>query len=231
LVPVRVVSFDFGGTLAFEEVEDWNAYHEILSRLGVGVDVERVKEAYRRAKLSWDERRRRGEIWSEGQMAIFVEDILRFLGAGDRSIVGRVLDMWASAKRFRAYEDAREALEALRGRGYRLIVISNVSSERNLRAYLSQINLGGYFECLVASGTVGFEKPSREIFSIASRKAGVSPEEILHVGDDYEADYLGAIRAGLRAVLLDREGKHSGAGMAKVRSLLELPGILAAYEP
>jgi len=38
----------------------------------------------------------------------------------------------------------------------------------------------------------------------------VKTYKILHIGDDYDADYIGAKNAGLKAILLDRAEKHRG---------------------
>jgi len=43
---VETVSFDFGGTLAYEEKEDYIVYHEILAGLGFSVDLNQLKEAH-----------------------------------------------------------------------------------------------------------------------------------------------------------------------------------------
>jgi len=227
---MEVISFDFGGTLAFEEKEDWKVYHEILRSLGIETNEEFLKIAYEKARINWNERRKRGEIWNEKQMKVFVEDILEFIGLSNNRIAEEVVNLWARTQKFKAYEDVHEALDIIKEKGYKLIIISNVSSERNLRTYLSQINLSNYFDCLIASGTVGFEKPNREIFLLASRRIGVSPGEILHVGDSYEADYLGAINAGLKAVLLDRENKYASENVVRIKNLLELIKIIAIYE-
>ncbi|MEM2922736.1 MAG: HAD hydrolase-like protein, partial [Candidatus Bathyarchaeia archaeon] len=57
-------------------------------------------------------------------------------------------------------------------------------------------------------------------------KAKTNPENMIHVGDDYEKDYLGALRSGLRAVLIDRAGKHQEEGLLKIMNLTELPGVI-----
>jgi FMN phosphatase YigB (HAD superfamily) len=56
----------------------------------------------------------------------------------------------------------------------------------------------------VSSCVVGCEKPDRRIFEVALELAGVVPHEALHVGDQPRSDALGATRAGMHALLLDR---------------------------
>jgi putative hydrolase of the HAD superfamily len=57
----------------------------------------------------------------------------------------------------------------------------------------------------VISAEAGVRKPSEGIFRLALEKAGVRPEEAVHVGDLPEEDGEGARRAGLRPVLIDRK--------------------------
>ena len=79
----------------------------------------------------------------------------------------------------------------------------------------------------VASAEVGSAKPDARIFQIALEIAGVPPHAAWHVGDTPEADVEGARAAGLRPLLIARDG-----GPADVRSLDELiPLALPDDEP
>jgi len=55
--------------------------------------------------------------------------------------------------------------------------------------------------------------------------AGVEPGEALHVGDKVDNDIEGAAAAGVRGVLLQREGEPP-PGVEAIRSLEELPALL-----
>ncbi|HKC93746.1 MAG TPA: HAD-IA family hydrolase, partial [Nitrospira sp.] len=65
-------------------------------------------------------------------------------------------------------------------------------------------------------------KPSPKIFQLALEKHVLDPEEALYVGDSLHDDVEGATKAGLRAVLLDRHGKHTEAGVQRILTLEEL---------
>ena len=65
-------------------------------------------------------------------------------------------------------------------------------------------------------------KPSPEIFKEALLEVGVTDaQQAMHVGDDMERDILGARKAGMRALLLDRSGKEFREEKG-IRSLSEL---------
>ena len=225
----EVVSLDFGGTLAYEVSDDRLVYREILSELGYRVGAEDIGRALRDARSWWRaEKRRLGRIWDARAYREFVEHVLESLGLpNSRALALKVARILPLRTRFRVYDDVRPALKELRGMGLRLIVVSNVSSLENLTVYLTQVGLGSSFDLLIASGTVGFEKPHPEIFRIASRELDVPPSRIIHVGDDYEADCLGARAAGLTGVLLDKRGVYEERECLRISKLTDLPDLIA----
>jgi putative hydrolase of the HAD superfamily len=56
----------------------------------------------------------------------------------------------------------------------------------------------------VTAVDAGVAKPARPIFDAAVAKAGVRPDEILHVGDHPETDIEGAKQAGMRTAWINR---------------------------
>jgi putative hydrolase of the HAD superfamily len=72
---------------------------------------------------------------------------------------------------------------------------------------------------------VGEAKPSPRVFERALAVARVAPDEALHVGDKVDNDVEGAAAAGMRAVLLQREGEPP-PGVTAIRSLSELLALL-----
>ena len=113
-------------------------------------------------------------------------------------------ELWSEFTRRGVWElfpETRDVLTALRGR-VRLGVISNFDSR--LRTILSHLGIAEFFDDIVISSEVGADKPSPKIFSTALARAGVRAEEALHIGDEPEADWHGAERAGIRAFRLQR---------------------------
>jgi HAD superfamily hydrolase (TIGR01509 family) len=100
----------------------------------------------------------------------------------------------------------RSALGRLKSAGFLLGVVSN--SEGRVEQALAAAGLREYFDVVVDSGKIGFEKPDPRIFHAALTALGVTPEEALYVGDLYEVDVVGARSAGMEAVLL---GTFSGS--------------------
>jgi putative hydrolase of the HAD superfamily len=108
------------------------------------------------------------------------------------------------AIRFFAYPDAVPALSDLRERGLALVAVSNWDC--SLPRVLARCGLDGMLDGTVTSAGAGARKPDPEIFAAALDLAGCRPEEALHVGDSEEEDMVGARAAGIRPLLIDRDG-------------------------
>jgi putative hydrolase of the HAD superfamily len=128
---------------------------------------------------------------------------------------------------FTAFPDALRALPVLRERGWRLVVVSNW--DVSLHEQLARAGVTPLVDGAVASAEIGSAKPDPGIFATALEIAGAPAEGSWHVGDDVAADAVGALRSGLRGVLVDRDGTATGvpAGVTVISTLDELPGLLA----
>ncbi|WP_219974825.1 HAD family hydrolase [Rubrobacter xylanophilus] len=126
---------------------------------------------------------------------------------------------------FRPYPESEEVLRGLRGLGARLYVVSNW--DVLLEEVLGDLGWLGYFEDVVASAAVGYEKPDPGIFEEALRRSGAERGRTVHVGNDPVADIEGARAAGIDAVLVDRRGGGGHpAASAVVSDLREVLGIV-----
>lgn len=122
--------------------------------------------------------------------------------------------------------DVPQTLSVLKQSGYRLAVVSNRS--RSYDELLQSLGLDVYFEFALAAGDYDAWKPEPDIFHLALQRLGVSASEALYVGDNYYADVIGAQRASLQPVLIDPQNIFPDAGCPSIRSIGELPGLLAA---
>jgi putative hydrolase of the HAD superfamily len=128
-------------------------------------------------------------------------------------------DELVAAIRFDAYDDAAPALRELRSDGLRLVAVSNWDC--SLPDVLARVGLGELLDGVVSSAVAGHRKPDPAIFAPALELAGVEPEEALHVGDTRDEDVEGARAAGIRALLIDREGDGGDiSSLAEIRQHL-----------
>jgi len=77
-------------------------------------------------------------------------------------------------------------------------IISN--SEGHLAELVDELGFRALFPVIIDSGRVGVDKPNPRIFELAAEALSVPLAEIVHVGDAWEADVLGALSVGAKAV-------------------------------
>ena len=134
--------------------------------------------------------------------------------------------------------DAKNALKVLKGRGFKLSLVSNLWSFP-VDCLFAEDNLGKYFpeELRVYSFVEGVSKPDPEIYRRAYIRNKVHPGDCLMIGDHLENDILPALAVGMKACLVDRNRKYDPAsvpdGVLIVKSMEELIDLLpeapAAY--
>jgi putative hydrolase of the HAD superfamily len=136
----------------------------------------------------------------------------------DREIVFAAL---MDSLRFHAFADSAPFLRELRARGIRAVVVSNWDFSLDER--LRETGLADLVDGAVASAVVGSAKPDGAIFAAALQIAGARPDETWHVGDTPAVDVEGARAAGIRPILIARDGDGTPGA---VRSLDELIPLL-----
>ena len=98
-----------------------------------------------------------------------------------------------------------------------LALISNFEHPRHVHGVLADHGLSEFFEAIVVSGEVGVKKPDPEIFRLALDKTGLSPSEVIYIGDTAE-DVEGAESAGITPILIRRPEKGTDPNSLDFRS-------------
>jgi len=124
-----------------------------------------------------------------------------------------------AAIRFRAYRDAAPALAELRALGVQLVCVSNW--DYSLPDVLARVGLADELDGVVTSAAVGARKPDPRLFEAALEVAGCAADEALHVGDTPTEDVQGARAAGIRALLIDRDGGGDIESLRAIRHHLD----------
>ncbi len=115
------------------------------------------------------------------------------------------------------FPDVKEALELLRKKNVLIATIGNVLSWPGMvtRYLLYKNNVLDYFDLTVFMDEVGYMKPQKEIFLFTAEQLGIGIDELLHVGDSPENDLAGALLAGAKAVLINRDLEVSMARIGR----------------
>jgi len=140
----------------------------------------------------------------------------------------RVFQVFEDPASWRLFPETSEVLTQLKARDIELGIISNFDSR--LFPVMRGLGIAQLFDTVTISSLAQAAKPAPKIFQLALDKHAVDPQEALHVGDSLRDDVEGATKAGLHAVLLDRQGLHRGTASRVIGSLDELPLLLDQLE-
>jgi len=134
---------------------------------------------------------------------------LRANGLDDETLVrlARSTHRKFQAAALHFYDDARALLDAL-PKAMRIGIVSNGASDTK-RLELQALGMERRVSAVVISGEVGAAKPDPAVFRVALDQLGLAPEDVWHIGDSVTTDVLGALRAGVTAIWLNREGASS----------------------
>jgi putative hydrolase of the HAD superfamily len=221
------VFLDFGGTLVEGASDTYAAYAWVLQRHGYEVSRERWNAADGRVLPRvephlYEVVGQRPSFWDRVHLEMLRE--LSIPDPGNR-IVAALRERFTSPELHPPFPESTGVLSALRREGIPVHLVSNNTDF--LLETLSRLGWDGHFASVTYSQEAGAEKPDPRVFALALTRAGVPPSEVVHVGDSWEADYVGARRAGLRGIWLNR--KNSPAP-APCESLSDLAGLLKAID-
>lgn len=208
---IDAVLFDAGGTLIDLMPPRAEVFAQALHAIGTKASSSDVAAAMARADRNHDEEYARLDGKDEARFwKMYDEEVAKAVGyRGDfdlleKQVSTRFDEIVPKAENWVAYPDTKPTLERLRARGFTVGLVSNATDLA--RRVMDRLDLSQYFEFMVLSEEVGVRKPAPGIFKIALDAAGKPPNRTLFVGDRYAADIVGATRAGMHAVLVDREG-------------------------
>jgi len=111
----------------------------------------------------------------------------------------RALDEFfaAEVELIRPMPGAQELLDALRGRGLKLALLSNATSGRYVEGVVGRMGWAGYFDPLVVSADIGVRKPRPEAFRAVLDRWSLLPGQVAMVGDSLYHDIQGGHSLGL----------------------------------
>lgn len=223
---IRGIVLDAVGTLIDPRPSVAEAYSEAARRQGVVLERDEVRDRFRRHFGDDEVDEIRGPLATDEEVEHrrwrrIVLGVLPEVPDPGRAFE----ELWAHFGRpdaWRAFDDAAPALDRFRAAGLPVRVASNFDGR--LRGVLRGLpGLAALAEGVVISSEVGRRKPHPDFYRAACDRLGLPPHEVLCVGDDPENDLRGPLRAGLPAVLIDRDGRAP-------RELPSLPSLLALAE-
>jgi putative hydrolase of the HAD superfamily len=233
---IKAIFFDAAGTLIKPARRVGETYAVLAQKYGVEPSAAEITERFRLCFHSAP------PLAFPGTPATRIEDLER---AWWKELVRRVFEPWDGVQRFddyfaelfayfaqpdawALYPEVAETLPVLERRGLVLSVISNFDSR--LIGILQGLGAAHWFEHIFVSSRVGYAKPDRQIFHTALERHSLEAGDALHVGDSEEKDLLGANRAGLKGVLVERNGAGNSNLSPRITSLRSIPSLLDEFD-
>jgi len=241
---VRAILFDYGHTLVdFRRTEEalHDAYEQIRARIEATayMEVPELLDLIDRVAGGVD--RLVGQSYQEGRMeelnlaAVFRETLAAVGFDLPDDVIAHIveLDHSAYSNSISVEPEVLATLERLRGDGYAMGLVSNVSLLPHLmRADLDRLGIGRYLDGSVFSSEVGVRKPDPRIFREALDRVAAEPSHTVFVGDRLYDDVTGARSLGMRTVLT-RQYRHEDDPTitpdAVVEHLSQLPAVLEEW--
>lgn len=222
---IQAVTFDLDDTLwdiwpiiarAEARLHEWlSIHHPVIPARFSPLDLRRLASeiAQRQPEIAYDRsllRKRALQLAAElaGCHGFCVETAFEIFFAARNEVV--------------LFAEVLPVLERLTSR-YTLGALSNGNADLRL------VGLHHVFDFSINAVDVGAAKPAPAIFEAACERLRVSPDQIVHVGDDPQSDVEGAARVGLRTIWVNRDGKPWSGGQradAEISTLVQLEAVL-----
>src|SRR5436190_318775 len=200
----KAVFFDVDFTLIYPgPMFRGEGYRAFCARYGMDVDPAKFAQAVASAAPLLDGPE--DTPYDAGIFVVYTRHIIERMGGSGPHLdacAREIYAEWAACQHFELYDDVPVVLRELAAAGIRIGLISN--SHRCLASFQSHFELQGLISATVSSSEHGFMKPHPSIFSAALQLVNVPAGDAVMVGDSVRQDVEGALRAGMRAVLLNR---------------------------
>ncbi|HIH20172.1 TPA: HAD family hydrolase [Candidatus Micrarchaeota archaeon] len=211
---IKVVSFDFDGTLVTLELEE-QFWDQEIPRLY----AQQHNTSLAKARL----------VWAEELNKVSGEKLEWFDAKWWFDRLGLKQDHRKELRDLKhlvkEYPEARGVLKKLRKKGFKIVIFSNAHRDF-LDLKLEVTGLAKHFDEIYSLTSDFKELKSKRLFKWLARKMKVKPSQIIHVGDLYDDDVLTPAKAGVLTVFLDRSGKSRRKAERTARNLNEFYEIV-----
>jgi putative hydrolase of the HAD superfamily len=228
---IKAIFFDWFNTLAHYHPPREELESQALKELGFDVSPKSISYGlYLGDKHLYEENarlpiRQRSQEEQTKLYTDFHRIILKETGinATDEQVLKLLARMFQlnAAMKFVLFDDVRDTLKALKIRGLKLGLLTNLQSEVN--SMCRELGIAEYLDFTVTSAEAGADKPLPPIFLKALHLARVNAAEAIHVGDQYQNDVVGARGVGISPILLDRADYYKEIiDCPRIKSLTEV---------
>ncbi len=250
MADLKAILFDLDDTLL-----DWSGFdgdygklerkhlggvHRYLTGQGHSFNLEHLLDRFQDGAFSG---------WEEGRKSLNAPHLVRIVmkALHDVGLVNAKLDEdvimehynWGAVEGTRIFDEVPATLQMFRDAGLKLGIVTNAFQPMKLRDIeITQHGIIEHFpDCRFSAADVGHLKPHPTIFKTALDCIGTEPAETVFVGDNLNADIVGAQRVGMKGIWRDTGHHDSRFSLgeivpdATIKKLDEMPAILDKWYP
>ncbi|MCC5666327.1 HAD family hydrolase [Nostoc sp. CHAB 5784] len=205
---MKYLFWDFDHTLGYRDGMWSETLHSILKRHEIhNIDLEDIRP-FVNIGFTWHSPETphnllfNGKTWWEYMNEYFAE-IYEKLGINKTQAIkyaSQVQNEYKDLEKWHLYDDVIPTLQDAIKNNYKNIIISNHIPE--LHEIINQLNITEYFEEIYTSGKIGHEKPSLKFYAHVINDLKIEKTECVMIGDSYNDDIAGALRADIQAILV-----------------------------
>ncbi|MGM0478913.1 MAG: YjjG family noncanonical pyrimidine nucleotidase [Bacteroidota bacterium] len=228
---IKHVFFDLDRTLWDFESNSKSALEQLFEELKLRDHLESFEafhHTYKQINADWWNQYRKGQVQKEAlRVGRFSETLNRFK-IENESLALELANRYVEVSPYQTnlFPGTIETLEALKRENHALHIITNGFKEVQF-VKLKNSRLIHFFDDVLCSEEVGANKPDPHVFRSALQRTGAKSEESMMVGDDFEADVLGAEKCGIKGVLFDpHDHFQENNAVRKIRFLQEIRSIV-----
>ena len=224
---INHIFFDLDHTLwDFEKNSDL-AFEAVFKKHQLNVNLAKFLNYYRQINFEYWKRYREERVTKEELRYGRLNDTFTKIKVEvSRSVIDELAIDYITElpKNNHLFDGAHQILDYLKP-NYELHIITNGFNEVQFKK-LKNSKMTNYFKEIITSEEVGVKKPNPKIFNFALEKANATFQESLMIGDNWEADIMGAKKTGLDVIFCNFNNEPVSESIKSINHLLEIKKYL-----
>lgn len=212
---IKAIFVDFYGTIVFEDGENVAKISDMIYKTGNAQSVSEIGSYWWNSFQSLFENAYGENFRTQRELETqsLIDTIQQFGSSEDGvKLSNEMFEYWVKPPIF---EESKQFFDAC---PVPIYIVSNIDRDDVLQAIeYHGLKPAGVF----TSEDARSYKPRKELFEYALKSTGLSPDEVVHIGDSLSSDVKGASSVGIRAIWVNRRNREVPEGVTAVRNLLE----------
>ena len=201
---MKTVFLDLDDTLYKAPIEECNKILITYAAKKYGISLELAKTAFEIGKKQTKELL--PDVAATHNRLLYIQHMLEIL---QKNVVADTLELynvfWDNfLEKSVLRKGVKGTLEELKSKGVSVGICTDLTAHIQHRK-LQKLGLAPYVDWIVTSEEAGQEKPSIKMFVLCAKKAKCELSDIIYAGDSYEKDFVGASKAGMRAIWYEED--------------------------